>query len=164
MADDKHDTDDESTNDSAGPSGRDLANPDLPDPGDERADDVDGDLDGIPDSGQVDEGFDAGEDNTALAAATAAASQRRPRASAPRKKEAATPRQSKRTAEADGRTGPVEFVRQSAAELRKVVWPTGEQVRTYFIVVVIFVVVMIGIVTGLDLGFGWLILKIFGGG
>jgi len=60
------------------------------------------------------------------------------------------------------RTNPVTFYRQVMAELRKVVWPTQQQLVTYFIVVMVFVLVMIGIVSGLDLGFGKLVFKVFG--
>lgn len=61
------------------------------------------------------------------------------------------------------RTGPVTFLRQVVAELRKVVWPTQEQLRTYFIVVLFFVLVMMAIVSLLDLGFGRAAFAIFGG-
>ena len=37
------------------------------------------------------------------------------------------------------RTSPVTFYRQVVAELRKVVWPTQQQLITYFIVVLVFV-------------------------
>ena len=37
------------------------------------------------------------------------------------------------------RTGPVLFYRQVVAELRKVVWPTQQQLVTYFFVVMVFV-------------------------
>ncbi|MDN5727041.1 MAG: preprotein translocase subunit SecE, partial [Propionibacteriales bacterium] len=60
------------------------------------------------------------------------------------------------------RTGPVTFVKESAAELRKVVYPTGEQLRTFFIVVLVFVLFIIAFSSLLDLGFGWLVLRIFG--
>lgn len=62
------------------------------------------------------------------------------------------------------RTGPVTFYRQVVAELRKVVYPTREQLVTYFFVVMAFVLVMIGIITALDYGFGKLAFQIFGGG
>ncbi len=64
----------------------------------------------------------------------------------------------------EGRTSPVTFYRQVVAELRKVVYPTQEQLVTYFIVVMVFVLVMMGIVAGLDLGFGKLAFAIFTGG
>ncbi|GGO92186.1 protein translocase subunit SecE [Nocardioides phosphati] len=61
------------------------------------------------------------------------------------------------------KTGPVTFYRQVLAELRKVVWPTREQLVTYFFVVLVFVVVMCALVSVLDLGFGKLIFSIFSG-
>ena len=60
------------------------------------------------------------------------------------------------------RTSPLTFYRQVVAEMRKVVWPTQEQTVTYFLVVVVFVLVLIGIVSGLDLGFGKLVFAMFG--
>lgn len=62
------------------------------------------------------------------------------------------------------RTGPVTFYRQVVAELRKVVWPTREQLTTYFIVVMVFVLVMITLVSLLDLGLGKLAFEVFTGG
>jgi preprotein translocase subunit SecE len=61
----------------------------------------------------------------------------------------------------DTRTSPATFYRQVVAELRKVVWPTQEQLITYFIVVLVFVVVVMGIVSLLDLGFGKLAFAVF---
>jgi len=66
--------------------------------------------------------------------------------------------------DADKRTSLPTFYRQVVAELRKVVWPTQEQLVTYFLVVMVFVLVMIGIVSALDLGFGKLVFWIFTGG
>ena len=60
-----------------------------------------------------------------------------------------------------GRTSPVTFLRQVVAELRKVVWPTQEQLITYFIVVLVFVTVVMGIVSLLDLAFGKLVFAVF---
>ncbi len=62
-----------------------------------------------------------------------------------------------------GRTGPVTFLRQVVAELRKVVWPTQHELITYFIVVMVFVVVLVSMVSVLDLGFGKLVFKLFAG-
>jgi preprotein translocase subunit SecE len=59
------------------------------------------------------------------------------------------------------RTSPGLFYRQVLAELRKVVWPTREQLVTYFLVVLVFVVVMITIVSILDFLFGTLVFKVF---
>ena len=60
------------------------------------------------------------------------------------------------------RTSPILFYRQVVAELRKVVWPTRDQLVTYFIVVMVFVLIIIAIVSVLDLAFGWAMFKIFG--
>lgn len=61
-----------------------------------------------------------------------------------------------------GRTTPIGFVNQAIGELRKVIWPTGEQLGNYFAVVLVFVLFMIAFVGLLDFGFGWLLLKLFG--
>lgn len=61
------------------------------------------------------------------------------------------------------RTSLPTFYRQVVAELRKVVYPTQEQLVTYFIVVMVFVLVLIAIVSLLDLGFGKLAFEIFAG-
>jgi preprotein translocase subunit SecE len=60
------------------------------------------------------------------------------------------------------RTSPTTFYRQVVAELRKVVWPTQQQLITYFIVVLVFVLAVMTIVSLLDLGFGKLVFKVFG--
>lgn len=60
------------------------------------------------------------------------------------------------------RTSPVMFYRQIVAELRKVVWPDRTMVVNYFIVVAIFVLIMMAIVSGLDLGFSKIMFKVFG--
>ncbi|MEI7055851.1 preprotein translocase subunit SecE [Nocardioides sp. CCNWLW239] len=61
------------------------------------------------------------------------------------------------------RTSIPTFYRQVVAELRKVVWPTQQQLTTYFIVVLVFVLVMMAITAGLDLAFGKLMFWVFGG-
>jgi preprotein translocase subunit SecE len=80
--------------------------------------------------------------------------------SARAKKDRATPKQ-KRDAAEHHRTGPVTFVQQSVAELRKVVYPTGPQLANYFVVVLIFVLFIIAYVSLLDLGIGAAIFRIF---
>ena len=60
------------------------------------------------------------------------------------------------------RTSPITFYRQVVAELRKVVWPTQEQLITYLIVVLVFVLVMIAYVSLLDVAFGKAVFAIFG--
>jgi preprotein translocase subunit SecE len=64
-------------------------------------------------------------------------------------------------AKREPRTTPVRFVRQSVGELRKVVYPTGEQLIKYFVVVLVFVLFIIGYVSLLDLGLGAGIFKLF---
>ena len=60
------------------------------------------------------------------------------------------------------RTTPATFYRQVVAELRKVVYPTQQQVVTYFFVVLVFVLVMMTLVAGLDYAFGKAMFAIFG--
>ena len=61
------------------------------------------------------------------------------------------------------RTSIPTFYRQVVAELRKVVYPTQEQLVTYFIVVMVFVLFMMALITLLDLGLGKLAFEIFTG-
>ncbi len=63
-----------------------------------------------------------------------------------------------------GRTSPVTFIRQVVAELRKVVWPTQQQLITYFFVVLVFVIAVMSLVSVLDLAFGKLVFEVFTGG
>jgi len=60
------------------------------------------------------------------------------------------------------RTSPVVFVREVRSELRKVIWPTRKELITYTTVSVIFIMVMVGIVTGIDTGLTDLVFKVFG--
>ncbi|CAN5706714.1 hypothetical protein BH11ACT8_BH11ACT8_30250 [soil metagenome] len=69
-----------------------------------------------------------------------------------------------KSGDAHKRTSIPTFYRQVVAELRKVVYPTQEQLVTYFFVVMVFVIVMMALVSVLDLGFGKLVFAIFGGG
>jgi preprotein translocase subunit SecE len=61
-----------------------------------------------------------------------------------------------------GRTGLGLFLRQVVAELRKVIWPTRDQLVTYFMVVLVFVLFMILFVSVLDYAFNSAMFKIFG--
>ncbi|MFJ9946978.1 preprotein translocase subunit SecE [Kitasatospora sp. NPDC091207] len=54
------------------------------------------------------------------------------------------------------------FYRQIIAELRKVVWPSRNELVNYTTVVVVFVVVVMAFVAGLDYGFSKLSLWVFG--
>jgi len=58
----------------------------------------------------------------------------------------------------------INFIREVVAELRKVIWPTRKELGTYTLVVVVFVIVMLTIVGGLDYGFAKLVLWAFGNG
>ncbi len=66
-----------------------------------------------------------------------------------------------RSGEGKKRTPPTTFYRQVVAELRKVVYPTRAQVINYFFVVLVFVLVMMAIVAGLDYGLGRLMFEVF---
>lgn len=55
------------------------------------------------------------------------------------------------------------FVRQILDELRKVVRPTGPELVRYTTVVVVFVMIMMALVSGLDLGFSKLVAWAFTG-
>ena len=54
------------------------------------------------------------------------------------------------------------FVRQVIAELKKVVRPTRNELLTYFVVVLVFVLAIMAYVGVIDLAFGQLVLWIFG--
>ena len=55
------------------------------------------------------------------------------------------------------------FVRQVIAELRRVVTPSREELIRYVWIVLGFVAVIMLMVFGLDVLFGWLATKVFGG-
>jgi preprotein translocase subunit SecE len=54
------------------------------------------------------------------------------------------------------------FLREVVAELRKVIWPSRNQMVTYTIVVIVFVSFMVALVAGLDLLFARGVLAVFG--
>ena len=54
------------------------------------------------------------------------------------------------------------FLREVVAELRKVIWPTRNQLVTYTIVVLVFVSFMVALVAGLDYVFAQAVLFLFG--
>lgn len=56
------------------------------------------------------------------------------------------------------------FFRQVVAEMHKVVYPTRSELITYTTVCMVFVVVVMAYVSGLDVGLGRLVLLVFGGG
>lgn len=55
------------------------------------------------------------------------------------------------------------FIRQVFNELSKVVTPTRRELITYTLVVLVFVIIMMAIVSGLDIVFGTLVGFVFGG-
>jgi preprotein translocase subunit SecE len=124
------------------------------------------DLDGPPpaiataDDGEPDEDSDSKAlEPVGAGAVGRSVERRRDRRPAPKAKVAPTAardRPAKPT-----RTGPVTFVRESVGELRKVVYPTGQQLLNYFVVVLVFVLFVIAYVSLLDLGLGWAIFKVF---
>ncbi|MFE2277122.1 preprotein translocase subunit SecE [Streptomyces sp. NPDC059454] len=54
------------------------------------------------------------------------------------------------------------FYRQIVSELRKVVWPTRNQLTSYTAAVIVFVVVMIGLITLIDYGLSHAAKYVFG--
>ena len=65
-----------------------------------------------------------------------------------------------------GKKGPLGrlalFYRQIVAELRKVVWPTRNQLTSYTTVVIFFVAIMIALVTLIDYGLNHAAKYVFG--
>jgi preprotein translocase subunit SecE len=71
-------------------------------------------------------------------------------------------RRSKTGPKKGSRTTPALFFRQVVAELRRVIWPTRHEMFTYTTVVLVFVLIMVAIVTGLDYLLTRAVLGIFG--
>lgn len=61
-------------------------------------------------------------------------------------------------------SGLARFFREVMGELRKVVTPTRKELFNYTGVVLVFVIIMIGIVWTLDMGFSWFVVNLFGTG
>jgi len=61
------------------------------------------------------------------------------------------------------RVGIRQYLRDIQTELRRVIWPTANEVLTYSVVVVVVVTVLTSIVFGLDYVFFKAILKVFAG-
>ena len=167
------------------PSGE-LLGGDLADPGEyelaadeteaEELENADDTIDDTPDKGDpedvvIDDEQQLAEAESAAAAARSSRPVRRSttdaataegKALTPKKSTATRRRDAAAASTAHRRTTPGVFVNQSAAELRKVQWPTGDQLRQYFVVVLVFVLIIITYVGLLDFGFGWGILKLLG--
>jgi preprotein translocase subunit SecE len=60
----------------------------------------------------------------------------------------------------DDRVGPVQFLREVRGELRKVAWPTRDDVVKYSIVVLVTVILLTALIFGLDFVFGEGVLKL----
>jgi len=54
------------------------------------------------------------------------------------------------------------YLREVVAELRKVIWPTRNELITYTAVVLVFVAFMVALTSGLDLAFARGVLLVFG--
>ena len=59
------------------------------------------------------------------------------------------------------RANPFQYIRQVAEELRKVIWPTRNQMITYTVVVFLFLIFMTALVSGVDFGAGKLVEIVF---
>ena len=60
------------------------------------------------------------------------------------------------------RTTPAVFLREVRSELRKVIWPTRKELITYTTIAVVFILIMVGIVTGIDTLLSKLVFGVFG--
>jgi preprotein translocase subunit SecE len=58
--------------------------------------------------------------------------------------------------------GIILFLKQVIAELKKVVTPTRKELFSYTGVVLVFVVITMALVYGLDQLFGWIVIFVFG--
>ena len=68
------------------------------------------------------------------------------------------------TTERRKRTPPAQFLKEVRAELKKVNWPTRQEMIAYTIVVLVAVVFLTSLVFAMDLGFSKAVIKIFGPG
>ena len=71
------------------------------------------------------------------------------------------PRQAPTARAEEGRTPPRQFVREVRGEMRKVAWPTRDEVRTYSIVVLVTVILFTSLIFGLDYASGKSLLWLF---
>ena len=59
------------------------------------------------------------------------------------------------------RVGPAEYFRQVRAELRKVAWPTRGEVLNFWFIVLVALVLLTGLIFGLDYLFGKAVIFLF---
>jgi preprotein translocase subunit SecE len=87
-----------------------------------------------------------------------------PAAKGPAARGRATPTRTKQESPSKG--NPVSrilrYLREVVAELRKVIWPTRNELITYTAVVLVFVAFMVALTSGLDLAFARGVLLVFG--
>jgi preprotein translocase subunit SecE len=62
---------------------------------------------------------------------------------------------------ADKRVKTREFLRQVRAELRKVAWPTRQEVIHYSVIVLVALLILTGLIFGLDTVFGKAVIWLF---
>ena len=60
------------------------------------------------------------------------------------------------------RVGPIQYLREVRDEMRKVAWPTKDEVVRYSIIVTVTVIVYMALVGGLDYVFGFLSRWLYG--
>lgn len=104
----------------------------------------------------TDDEREAADDAVRVARKTAKAPVKK---SAPTRKRSASERE-----EADPYSAgnPVTFAKQSARELKQVVWPTWPELVSYFLAVLVFVLFFIAFIGLLDMFFGWGLLQLLG--
>ena len=68
------------------------------------------------------------------------------------------------TPERKRRTPPGQFLREVRLELKKVAWPTRQELLSYTVVVMVAVTFLTLLVFGLDLFFAKVVLRVFGQG
>jgi preprotein translocase subunit SecE len=73
------------------------------------------------------------------------------------------PGAARRQMERRKRTPPRQFLKEVRQELKKVNWPTRKELWSYFVVVLVSVVVLTTYVFGLDYAFSKAVLRIFAG-
>ena len=79
-----------------------------------------------------------------------------------RKKTAPRPTKAPGAATKRERTKPRQFLKEVLAELRKVAWPTRQEVVSYSIVVLVSSVVIAALIFGMDFVFTKAVLSLFG--
>lgn len=134
---------------------------DLPD--DRLSDGAESDDAQLADAGSAFARPSAADREPALVGASAGSARAAARASATTPgKGRATPRRDRTQHKGNIFSRIVRYLREVASELRKVIWPTRNEMTTYSIVVIVFLIFMIAITWGADFGFARLILWIFG--